>query len=183
MIGVLRMRVVGCLVLVAAALFAPAAFAADPVRPTSPMTPSQSDETNNPGSKKPIAAPPQGNADQVLPTKDQYEEWLSRIDTDGDGQVTREEWAAHQAAGFNRVDADHDGKLTMAEMHAALKPQRESEAAKVFQRWDSNKDGFVTREEFLGRDFPGFKMLDTDGDGNITADELRNRRAATKPRE
>jgi Ca2+-binding EF-hand superfamily protein len=179
------MRVVRCLFLLAAAAFiAPSAFAADGVRPLSPQTPSQNEETNNPGpSKRPTAAPPQGNADQVLPSKDQYEEWLSRIDVDGDGRVTREEWAEHQAAGFNRVDADRDGKLTMGEMHAALKPQRETEAAKVFQRWDLNKDGFVTREEFLGRDFPGFKMLDTDGDGNITADDLRNRRATTKSRD
>lgn len=175
------MRVILCLVLFVASI-APAAFAADPVKPLSPVTPSQSGETNNPGSKKPTAPPP-GNADQVLPTKDQYEEWLSRIDTDGDGQVTREEWAAHQAAGFDRVDADHDGKLTLAEMYSALKPQREAEAAKVFQRWDLNKDNFVTREEFLGRDFPGFKMLDTDGDGNITADDLRNRRANSKSRD
>jgi hypothetical protein len=179
------MRVVRCLVLLAsaAAFVAPAALAADGVQSLRPETPSQVDETNSPpGSKRAVAPPPQGNADQVLPSKDQYEEWLSRIDLDGDGAVTREEWAVHQAAGFDRVDANRDGKLTMAEMHAALQPQRESEAAKVFQRWDLNKDGFVTREEFLGRDFPGFKMLDTDGDGNITADELRNRGQAAKPR-
>ncbi len=179
------MRVVRCLVLLAAAAFAaPAAFSADSVKPLSPQTPSQSGESNNPGpAKRPPSAPRAGDTEQALPSKDQYEEWLTRIDIDGDGKVTREEWAAHQAAGFNRVDTNQDGKLTMAEMMAALQPQRESEAAKVFQRWDLNKDGFVARDEFLGRDFPGFKMLDTDGDGFITADDLRNRRAATKPKD
>ena len=180
------MRVVRCLVLLAAAVafVVPPAFAADGTQPLSPQAPSQGAETNNPGpAKQPPAAPRPQGADQGLAGQDQYEAWLNRIDIDGDGKVTREEWATHQAAGFSRVDADRDGKLTAAEMRTALQPQRESEALKVFQRWDLDKDGFVTEEEFLGRDFPGFRMLDTDGDGVITADDLRNRRAMSKPRD
>jgi Ca2+-binding EF-hand superfamily protein len=45
------------------------------------------------------------------------------LDTDEDGRVSFEEFAAHygpDAAGFKAVDADRDGQLTHDEYHAFL---------------------------------------------------------------
>jgi hypothetical protein len=41
-----------------------------------------------------------------------------RLDADGDGVVTREEFSAPMATAFDRMDADHDGRLTTEELAA-----------------------------------------------------------------
>ncbi|MBV9527340.1 signal transduction protein [Sphingomonas sp.] len=70
---------------------------------------------------------------------------IMAADTDGDGKVSRAEWAAVARGGqdpsrlFDRMDANHDGYLDAAEIRAAL-TQR-------FRRLDANGDGIVTPEE------------------------------------
>ena len=51
-----------------------------------------------------------------------------------------------RAAKFAEHDTDQDGKLSLAEFSVGRKP---AEAAKWFERRDANKDGFISREEFL----------------------------------
>jgi hypothetical protein len=51
-----------------------------------------------------------------------------------------------RAARFDALDIDRDGQLTLAEFSGARKP---AEAAKWFERRDVDKDGFISREEFL----------------------------------
>ncbi len=41
-----------------------------------------------------------------------------RMDTDGDGVITREEFSTPMGAAFDRLDADHDGRLTTEELAA-----------------------------------------------------------------
>ena len=50
-----------------------------------------------------------------------------------------------RAAKFAEPDFDKDGKLTLAEFSGARKP---AEAAEWFQRRDTDRDGFLSREEF-----------------------------------
>lgn len=83
-------------------------------------------------------------------TRDQFisrqSERMLAADTDGDGKVSRAEFAAQAQGGkrdpgqfFDRIDSNHDGYLDKDEIHTALERR--------FQRLDANKDGVVTMEE------------------------------------
>jgi EF hand len=62
-----------------------------------------------------IAAPPAWSAED-LPPQDRPEAFR-KLDTDGDGWISRKEAAAHPevAAGFDKADRDRDGRLSLAE--------------------------------------------------------------------
>jgi hypothetical protein len=51
-----------------------------------------------------------------------------------------------RATKFAELDTDQDGQLSLSEFSGTRKP---AEAAKWFERRDVNKDGFISREEFL----------------------------------
>ena len=76
---------------------------------------------------------------------------------------------------FNNIDTDKSGTITIDELRAAMK--RENPAvteAQVQKRWaamDFNKDGSVSRKEFVQAE--DFAAIDTDSSGTITIDELR----------
>jgi len=123
------------------------------------------------------------------------------LDTNHDGWVSREEWAASgaSAADFIAIDADKDGRVTVAELRAfrAAHAQTDAERAALkaenpkfdpditIRMADTNRDGGVTEEEWVaygGHGGGGFAPIDADHDGKITAQELAAYRDAHKPR-
>ena len=48
---------------------------------------------------------------------------------------------------FEKKDKNHDGKLSFEEF-MANQPEPET-AKKRFAQWDTDKDGFLSREEFI----------------------------------
>lgn len=98
------------------------------------------------------------------------EEMFSKIDSDGDGQVSLEEFSAAKPA-----DAPEDS------------------SSKIFAEMDANGDGSVSEDEFASSAPPPppggagmmnsemlaalLESMDTDGDGNVSEDEF----AAAKP--
>ena len=63
---------------------------------------------------------------------------------------------------FNRVDRDHDGTLDATDF--PRHPER-------LARWDGNKDGRVTREEYEAAEQARFAAADTDKDQILTTAE------------
>jgi hypothetical protein len=106
---------------------------------------------------------------------------LMRYDTNKDGVVDRAEWQAGQEKRFRRLDTNGDGKLTKEELFArtpgangVLPNDRQAQRQSTyFQMLDVNKDGVVTLAEFMAQADRNFARCDTNNDGRIDTAECR----------
>ncbi len=107
---------------------------------------------------------------------------MMRYDTNKDGWVDKAEWAAGQESRFKELDTNKDGKLTQDELFArtpaapgnALPTDRQFERQTTFFRlMDADKDGFVSKSEFMAQADRNFARCDLDKDGRINTAECR----------
>lgn len=131
---------------------------------------------------------------------------FERADTDGDGFVTKQEFAATRDAMFQRIDANKDGVLTQDELQKAREDWRQKmgkaapdqsqvqpgtqaqgqnqaqaqqpgkERHNFMQRADTNQDGQISAAEFAAMGEKMFARLDDNGDGKIAKDEVPHHR-------
>ena len=101
---------------------------------------------------------------------------VARLDTAGNGYVTRDEYLAAAQDRFARLDGNNDGRITPDEMTAkhrhANAGARSDRAQAHFDKLDANHDGVVTREEFMAAASAKFASLDAAGDGKVTAADI-----------
>lgn len=111
----------------------------------------------------------------------------AKLDTNGDGFVSREEAQAskHMAAHFNEADTDRDGRLSAAEMQAyhdthQPKAGKAAKTPKSFSKLDTNGDQVITRDEAAksAKFLAAFDAADTDKDGRVTPQEAQAYRQA-----
>jgi Ca2+-binding EF-hand superfamily protein len=100
-----------------------------------------------------------------------------RLDRDGDGCISRSEIPRSYRANFKQGPAtdNRDGRrlATVININGVMRmaPLPERTAGPLwFRKMDKNRDGDVSRREFLGTDAE-FKAIDTDGDGLISPAE------------
>jgi Ca2+-binding EF-hand superfamily protein len=97
---------------------------------------------------------------------------FTRMDKNGDGQISREEAAAfpHLSKRFDKIDTNRDGILSKDEMKAAAQQMRDHRFALI----DTNNDGLISRSEAAARPklAAHFEQLDTNKDGNLSKEEL-----------
>ena len=107
------------------------------------------------------------------------ESWWKRVDTDGDGTVSRAEAEANAprlARDFDKIDVDGDGKITREELEGRGKAGMEQRRKEWWAKVDADHDGSIDKQEAaanaprLARDFD---KMDANGDGKITAEELQ----------
>lgn len=121
---------------------------------------------------------------------------MEEADTNADGQISLSEFkAAHEARieeRFARVDANADGFITDDEMQAARENRREMMRERrhrgrmspesVLERLDADNSGGVSLQEFAEKRFSpdqqSFVAADSDGNGELNAEELRALRKA-----
>lgn len=131
---------------------------------------------------------------------------FDRADTDGDGFVSKQEFAATRDTMFQRIDANKDGVLTQDELQAARENWRQKmgkvapdqsqvqpgtqnqaqnqqpgelpgkERHNFMQRADTNQDGQISSAEFAAMGEKMFARLDDNGDGKIAKDEVPHHR-------
>jgi Ca2+-binding EF-hand superfamily protein len=119
---------------------------------------------------------------------------FDRLDTNGDGQIARNEWRSDYESfrradqnddnilsrreflnadtdmdredRFDYLDANNDGRIERSEWHSS---------ADAFRWLDRNRDGVLSRAEVVGeeqaRDTDRFDAIDTNNDGRISPDE------------
>ena len=97
---------------------------------------------------------------------------MMRADTNGDGKISRAEFAAISEQRFTRMDKNSDGAVTADELGdmAGRGPGGGVMAA------DTDHDGKVSHAEFTAMSTARFARMDANSDGDITADEMPARR-------
>ena len=109
---------------------------------------------------------------------------LRIIDGNGDGVISDDEAASRVEGVFYAMDADNSGDVTEAEFMAVrMGPGEGRNADRMarmqdwkksrFAEMDTDKDGKVTKEQFLAAGKARFASADTDKDGKVTPWEFR----------
>ncbi len=78
--------------------------------------------------------------------------YLQRMDTDGDGKVSVEEYVAWMMYAFDRMDRNGDGVLSADELPGGkgkpiTREQQRQTIVERFHKQDANKDGFLSAKE------------------------------------
>lgn len=108
---------------------------------------------------------------------------LAEADANRDGRVTRAEFLAARTAQFARFDRNNDAVLTLADSPPPFIAARLGvDFTALLKMFDANKDGKVTRDEFVDGPTPAFDAADTDKNSVLDAAELKAAAAARKAR-
>ena len=90
------------------------------------------------------------------------------LDPNNNGTVDLEEARKAGAALFDRLDRNHNGVLNKRELGGRVTPQE-------FAVADPNKDGTLSKAEYLSVVEKRFKAADPDNDGTLDERELTSR--------
>lgn len=97
---------------------------------------------------------------------------FAKLDKDGNGAVTTQEFESGLLERFARSDANQDGKVTADELKARFAEHKQER----FEKRDENGNGVLERAELGKMPDELFARLDSDNSWTLTKDELANKR-------
>ena len=103
---------------------------------------------------------------------------FAELDTDADGSVTREEFIASRGKMFEKRDRNSDGYLDKADVGKRAARRGGERIEQMLEHLDVDKDGRVSRNEFVNEDAPLFTRADQDSNGVLDAAEIEKAKAA-----
>ena len=111
-------------------------------------------------------------------------EWLARADTIADGRITRSEFRAMRAQLFSWLDRNGDGYLSRDDAPRLRRARQamNERLDEMTRQFDVNRDGRVSRDEFVNGPARIFDLADANGDGVIDREELAAFRDAAAER-
>jgi len=98
--------------------------------------------------------------------------WLQRLDANKDGTVTLEEMLSAREPRFARLDANKDGTIDAKEVEAQARESSEYWSKRLVRRFDHDRDGKITKDEFGRYARDRFAIRDLNSDGKITDEDL-----------
>lgn len=125
---------------------------------------------------------------------------FEKVDTNGDGSISKSEREAAKVARFAEIDSDNNGEVSVEEMEAHKKARHEKRKerhkahkkhsgerhkehgkerhkerlVKHFNEMDKDGNGTLSQDELKDRHAKRFEDADKDGDGSITKEEMKN---------
>ena len=102
------------------------------------------------------------------------QEMMNKVDTNGDGMVSRQEWLAFHEKVFAMLDKDHKGSVNASEFVHSNNDKIASfatggfasglQTTEMMQKIDTNGDGLVSRDEYIANQQKIFDFMDTSKD-------------------
>lgn len=103
-----------------------------------------------------------------------YSHMLQKMDTNGDGKISLDEFLVAAGTRFQQIDTKKTGNIDATQLAkspiAAERAQHRAE--RLLKHLDTAGNGYVTADEFLAAAKKRFARPDHNGDGTLTPDEL-----------
>lgn len=109
-------------------------------------------------------------------------EMLAQSDVNRDGLITRAEFIDARRARFAKMDRNGDGYFSDDDLPRIVRKRAGEKLDRAMQGLDENRDGRLSRAEFVNGPARLFDFGDRDGDGAIDRSELDRLRAAIAAR-
>ena len=106
------------------------------------------------------------------PHKAMMMEQFTKMDANKDGSVTQKEIHGYRKGWFGKGDSNGDGALSLAELDAMTATFRAGHLKTRLVMMDTDGDGAVSAEEFARHRGRWMHHLDADGDGAIDSAEI-----------
>ncbi|MEM9107749.1 MAG: hypothetical protein AAGC96_19075, partial [Pseudomonadota bacterium] len=98
---------------------------------------------------------------------------LERYDVNGDGKITRAEYDEIRTKLFSDADTDGNTSVSLEEFATVWQDMNKERIVRGFQRYDTNGDLSITRDEYTAGNVDFIERNDRNGDGVVTKADRR----------